>query len=459
LSEAELDHGLAKRVQEMQIRQHFDYTRRTLIVSFLASLVIVRAFVNAIEPVWLIYAWAVALNIFSIIRLMLDKLWQQDSTRLENGSRWANLIATFAGLSGLTWGSLGSVLYSSISLEMHPIAIMAVLSVGAGGIMSLVSLRRAYNAFFICMLLPCAIVQALQSSAPEHWASFIIVLFTANLMAGGVTTIKNLRQAFILRMQLSNAVEEAETARRRAELANRTKSMFLANISHELRTPMHAILGFSQLGSTRAEHQKLRDYFSRITTSGGRLLSLIDNLLDISKFEAGRMEIDVQKQAMRPLLDSAVLEITPLLAEKKIQLNISEAPKLPPVALDTLKFAQVIHNLLSNAIKFSPIGGKILILLDSVTTPPQHCHIRMRMQDDGVGIPEDELEGIFDEFVQSSKSHTGAGGTGLGLAICRHIVTAHGGTIFANNRPEGGAELTLELPTWASDATPVTPEP
>ena len=159
------------------------------------------------------------------------------------------------------------------------------------------------------------------------------------------------------------------------------------------------------------------------------------------------MDMSLQPQALRPLLEAALQELGPLLQAKALSVDLQEEAGLPDVALDALRIGQVLRNLLSNAIKFSPEGGRIVVHL-GLRGPSRKMASRLRLAivDQGPGIPEDELESVFGEFVQSSQTRTGAGGTGLGLAICRHIVEAHGGEIQARNAALGGAELIVDLP-------------
>jgi len=156
------------------------------------------------------------------------------------------------------------------------------------------------------------------------------------------------------------------------------------------------------------------------------------------------MELCFERQHVRPILDAALLEAEPLIRERNLSVSVEGAENLPWLICDGMRVGQVVRNLLSNAVKFSPQGGLVRITLGLDEASPDV--LRLAILDMGPGIPEGELEAVFDEFVQSSKTLTGAGGTGLGLAICRRIVLAHHGRISARNNKDGGAEMIVELP-------------
>lgn len=251
-------------------------------------------------------------------------------------------------------------------------------------------------------------------------------------------------------------------AKEAAEAANRAKSEFLANMSHEFRTPMHAILSFSKLGLDNLDNEtlpkeKLRKYFDRIDQSASRLMGLLNDLLDLAKLEAGRISYDFQCRDLRSTIDAVIAELSELARSKDLLLRVDVLCEDTQAWFDATRMEQVLSNLLANAVKFTPDGKQITVTVsDGILSKGgeqgngEVPSLQVQIKDEGIGIPEDELTTIFDEFVQSSKTKSGAGGTGLGLAIVRRIVEQHGGVIAAANNPHGGATITfavLKAPT------------
>jgi PAS domain S-box-containing protein len=233
-----------------------------------------------------------------------------------------------------------------------------------------------------------------------------------------------------------------------AERAAKAKSEFLSNMSHELRTPMHAILGYSEICTTavrEGEGDDIERYLKNITTAGGRLLGLLNDLLDLSKMEAGRMEYKLERTDLNDVVEHTLIELDPLIKAKKLEICVGSQGQTD-AHFDRAHLLQVLVNLLSNAIKFSSAGSKIVIELHEDCLSSGERGVRCTVIDEGPGISEDELEAVFGKFVQGKKTKTGKGGTGLGLAICDHIIKAHGGAIWAENAQPHGAVFTFVIP-------------
>ena len=238
--------------------------------------------------------------------------------------------------------------------------------------------------------------------------------------------------------------DDFKIAKEKAEEANRAKSEFLANMSHELRTPLHGILSFGRLGVSRLEtapQAKILKYFQQIVGSGEILLHLLNDLLDLSKLEAGRMELQFELTDLNQRIDAQVSAVHAIAIDKQIRVDVRQADDLPKISIDSNRIDQVIRNLLSNALKFSPEKSKV-----EIETQVDKTHVVIRVLDEGPGVPEEECDLIFDKFTQASSTKSNAGGTGLGLSISRELVLQHEGSIRMKNRPTGGAEFEIRLP-------------
>ena len=249
-----------------------------------------------------------------------------------------------------------------------------------------------------------------------------------------------------LAIQNARLFREVEEKGRQLEIANRHKSEFLANMSHELRTPLNAIIGFSEVLHERMFgelNEKQAEYARDIHSSGRHLLSLINDILDLSKIEAGRMELHTKCFNVSAALENVLTLVRERAGRRGLGLELNVTPGLGEIDADELKFKQIMLNLLSNALKFSPSGGRITVSAGSAGD-----EICIAVADTGVGIAPEHHESIFEEFRQAGGESSGRReGTGLGLTLTRKFVELHGGTIRVDSAPGQGSTFTFTLPT------------
>ena len=244
---------------------------------------------------------------------------------------------------------------------------------------------------------------------------------------------------------LNRMSDELGRLYRQLEMASRHKSEFLANMSHELRTPLNAIIGFSEVLHERMFgelNDKQAEYIQDILASGRHLLSLINDILDLSKIEAGRMELELGTFHLPVTLENTLILVKERAARHGISLGLSIDPRLGEFEGDERKIKQIVLNLLYNAVKFTPEGGRI-----SITAAPADGAVEISVADTGIGIAPEDQEAIFEEFRQVGTEHAGKReGTGLGLTLTKKFVEMHGGRIWVKSEVGKGSTFTFTLP-------------
>jgi signal transduction histidine kinase len=293
----------------------------------------------------------------------------------------------------------------------------------------------------------------------DYRALLAVPLVREGRLLGGLTVIRRATGAFApeiiellqtfatqsaLAIQNARLFLEIEDKSRQVEAASQHKSEFLANMSHELRTPLNAIIGFSEVLGERLFgelNEKQEEYLKDIHASGQHLLSLINDILDLSKIEAGRMDLELTDFHLPTALDNGLTLVRERAGRRGIALQMTTDEGLEYIRADERKIKQVLLNLLSNAIKFTPEGGRIEVRARQVDGS-----VEIAVTDSGVGIAPEDQEAIFEEFRQVGTADKKVEGTGLGLALSRKFIELHRGRIWVESQVSEGSTFTFTIP-------------
>jgi len=288
-------------------------------------------------------------------------------------------------------------------------------------------------------------------------ADEILLISIANQAAVALENANLYRDLEGLTYALEHRVQERTAELRETNLrllaADRSKNQFLANMSHELRTPLNSIIGFSQVLLDQAKDTlppRKFGFLSNIRRAGAHLLELINDILDLSKIEAGKMQLQIEEFDLRHTLESLERVMHGYAAKSGIVINIDVPADVPRLRLDEARLKQILFNLLSNAIKFSHSSGEVDLrarVLDERTSPLGRRSIQIEVQDRGIGMEEAELQKIFEEFYQTEQGRRTQSGTGLGLSLARNFVELHHGKIEVKSKQKQGSTFTIILPT------------
>jgi|GEM_PF-5603528 len=462
-------------IKHEQVNQLYNYSPTAIFGNvFIAVIVIYILFGNVPNIDLIIWSFMIFANMgLRIVNFYQYKSSNQFSNPSCDVNKWLRFHQLGVFFTGLLWG--GSVYFADyFQLVDFRLMITAIgFALAGGATFTLGVVFSSYIAFTIPMLSIISISMFL-SEIPTHFESGILILLgigfaisTAYRYSKNSYEIllrnheiseannKILQQSESLEVKVKERSEELLIARDEAVKANKAKSEFLANISHELRTPLNAILGFSELltkDNDLSEDQKKKLVI--INSSGGHLLSLINDVLDISKIEAGKVELEFEDCDLRKLLQEIGDMFKFRAEELQLDFELDLATNLVNfVKTDTSKLRQILINLLDNALKFTRQGGfslraRTLVEYDS----NRNILLIIEVQDSGPGIPVSEIEVIFDPFIQSKQHKCETKGTGLGLAICQSFVKMLEGSLKVFSEVDKGTLFTLEIPLHKVDA-------
>jgi two-component system, cell cycle sensor histidine kinase PleC len=382
---------------------------------------------------------------------------------------WRRKFVRLEVFSGVAWAGMAIVGISTTNPTAHVFVLTSLIVVLAIRMTFASTVMQILHAGTIPMTL-AVVARLLYQADPFHMALafmafglhvyFIFLAKGLNSTALSMLEFRAEKDALIAELEEEKSI--SDEARHRAEAANVAKSRFLATMSHELRTPLNAILGFSEVMKAQLlgpiDNPSYREYAVNIHDSGRHLLHVINEILDLSRIEAGRYELNEE-----PIHISDVVEdcqrLLKLRAESKgLTLELAFAPGLPQVRADERATRQICLNLISNALKFTPRGGRIVLSVQPAAGGGQVLMVK----DNGPGIPKDEIPKVLEAFGQGSLAQkTAEGGTGLGLPIVQNLIALHGGTFELRSELRKGTEAIVRFPAdrvvppGAADVRPV----
>ena len=398
----------------------------------------------ALLPLWIPFDWVFARDqwhVFAVVRLLCSALLVAFALLFSRARTPLQIYAlTFGelGVLSLLVGGLMAVVTDSYEVYLMGFSIIVW---GTGVALSYPVGRMAALQALMLGIIAAALSMSAGRRAPEDlvFAAFFLVTSSILCTAFSAMRLSNLSQ--VLEARRAQSAAELLVAEERA--SNLAKSAFLARMSHELRTPLTAILGYSELIGEELEDagvELVSDDLDKVRRASNHLLSLIDDILDLSRIEAGELVLSVQRVAIGPILDDVIAELWNLAARKSIHLQAEIAPDLGEINTDPKRARQIVVNLVTNALKFTERGGVQLV---ARRTPEG---VRIEVQDSGVGIETDDIARVFEPFIQVDGTTTRKyGGSGLGLAIVRDLAELLGGRVAVASTPGVGSTFVVEL--------------
>ncbi len=381
------------------------------------------------------------MTIVVLLRLLSIRLLFKQQISLKN---WRRLSYVMFSVSAAVWGfyvAASFYLYQNITINM--VIMMFTIGIAAGAATSLFIWKRMTQIYLLMIFLPIMLVVILQWNTLTASLMFGLSAYLIFLLVQARRANTEYWRALCVNKLLQKQTDELVTAKEQAEKASLAKTEFLSSMSHELRTPLNAILGFTQLLATDPESPPTRqqkDSLNHILKASNHLLTLINQVLDLSKVESGKLELNLTQLQIGKLVDDCLPLIKTLADEKAVSLNISEAPATPILA-DAMRLKQVLLNLLNNGVKYNNKGGSLTLSYDRLGD-----HLRVRIRDTGIGISEKHKELMFRSFSRLGQENSTTEGSGVGLVITKNLLEAMNGRLDFDSQKNQGSTFWFDLP-------------
>ncbi|MBR9868103.1 MAG: hypothetical protein GYB20_12655 [Oceanospirillales bacterium] len=433
--------GDSDRLYAEQVRLLHNPFRTSVMATVAASVLLVAIQWNVIDHDILI-EWFLLMLCLTLIRFILAEYYNHQPEEELDARLWGRIFNFGVAVSGAVWGWSSVLLFPAENLSHQIIVAFVIVGMCCGAVTTLSVMRSAVFTFIGLALTPIFMIFLLEDSREAFIISLMLLLSLIFFIKGSNNIYLNTVQNICLRLESNERERSLAIAIDRADHSNQAKSEFLSSMSHELRTPMNAILGFGQLleiDKDRLEPEQ-QMYVDEILTAGGHLLSLINDVLDLSKIESGNLSVSIEKVIVDDVLKESLSLVRAIAQDRNIAIIDQLSGSGYSVNADFSRLKQVVINLLSNAVKYNRADGSITISGEIIANK----HLRISVTDTGQGLTEQEISKLFKPFVRLQKEDN-VEGTGIGLVISKNLTHLMGGSLGVKSTPNVGSTFWIEL--------------